>query len=95
MTVPNFHDTEANYNAVKFVYHLPQTSALMQDEQRSLETVLKTTEITWNEGQSLVEQLRLRTPEERRRSQELESLLKTNLKLKVELFNKNRKSGAY
>jgi hypothetical protein len=56
--------------------------------------VLATTQITWQEGQSLLEQLQLRTPQERNAALELEAALKQNLKLKVELFNKNRKSNA-
>ena len=95
VVVPNLHDTEASYNSVKFVYHLPETSALVQDAAHSLETVLNTTEITWREGQSLLDQLRLHTPQERARTCELEALLKQNLRLKVELFNKNRKSSAF
>ena len=92
VSVPNLHRTEADYNAVKFVHSLPASSTLAQAQ--SIDSVLATTQITWQEGQSLLEQLQLRTPQERNAALELEAALKQNLKLKVELFNKNRKSNA-
>jgi len=93
VSVPNLHRTEADYNAVKFVHSLPASSTLAQAQ--SIDSVLATTQITWQEGQSLLEQLQLHIPQERAASLELESVLKQNLKLKVELFNKNRKSNTY
>lgn len=93
VSVPNLHRTEADYNAVKFVHSLPASSTLAQAE--SIDTVLATTDITWREGQTLLQQLQSRVPQERANSLALEAALKQNLKLKVELFNKNRKLNAY